>query len=104
MTPGIEAIISAVIWIESRGVATAVNGCNVGLMQVCTRWTRATAAELRDPEINRREGERILRAWRRQAGGDWSRALAAYNCGWGGLRGRCGQSYAARVLRLARSL
>ena len=36
--------------------------------------------------------------------GDWGKALAAYNCGWGGLRGTCGKHYAARVLRLARSL
>lgn len=104
MTPGIEAIISAVIWVESRGVATAVNGCNRGLMQVCTRWAHCTPDQLYDPEINRREGERILRAWLRHAHGDWHRALAAYNCGRRGLDGKCGNTYARRVLRLARAL
>jgi hypothetical protein len=73
-------------------------------MQVCTRWARCKPDELYDPEINRREGERLLRYWYRHSHGDWGKALAAYNCGWGGLHGTCGKHYAARVLRLARSL
>jgi len=73
-------------------------------MQVCTRYAHCTPDELYDPEINRREGERLLRYWYRHSHGDWGKALAAYNCGWGGLRGTCGTHYAARVLRLARSL
>jgi soluble lytic murein transglycosylase-like protein len=102
--PGIEAIISAVIWVESRGVPTATHGCYRGLMQVCTRWAHCTPDELYNPEINRREGERLLRYWYRQGGNDWGKALAAYNCGWNGLKGKCGTAYANRVLRLARSL
>jgi len=73
-------------------------------MQVCTRWAHCTPDELYDPATNRREGERLLRYWYRQGGNDWGKALAAYNCGWNGLKGKCGTAYANRVLRLARSL
>jgi hypothetical protein len=48
--------------------------------------------------VNRREGIRLLRYWHGKAHGDWAFALAAYNCGWGGLKGKCGQGYARKVL------
>ena len=73
-------------------------------MQVCTRYAHCKPDELYDPVINRREGERLLLYWYRKGGNDWSKGLAAYNCGWGGLKGKCGTAYANRVLRLARSL
>ena len=100
----IDTVAAAVEQVESGGNPRAVRGCYRGLMQVCTRWAHCTPDELYNPEINRREGERLLRYWYRQGGNDWSKGLAAYNCGWGGLRGTCGKHYAARVLRLARSL
>lgn len=92
-------LLDAVEHIESRGdpAAVSASGC-VGLLQVCPQWSRYTAAQLRDPTINRLEGARMLRYWHRRAHGDWSRALAAYQCGNGGLRGTCGRGYARRVL------
>ncbi len=101
MTPALEAVVAAVIWIESGGVATAKSGCYRGLMQVCTKWAHCAPDELYDPETNKREGTRLLLFWKRKAGGDWAKALAAYNCGWGGLKGKCGTGYAARVLTRA---
>lgn len=94
----IDTVAAAVEQVESRGNPRAVRGCYRGLMQVCTRWAHCTPDELWDPDINRREGKRILGYWLKKAKGDWAFALAAYNCGWAGLRGKCGTGYARRVL------
>lgn len=97
-------VVVAVEHVESRGNPTVVSrdGC-VGLMQINPRWSKYTAEQLKDPETNRSEGRRLLRYWHRQARGSWLLTLAAYRCGWGGLKGRCGTKYARIVLRLARS-
>lgn len=96
-------LLDAVQHIESRGnpAVVSASGC-VGLLQVCPRWSQFSAAQLRDPDINRAEATRLLLGWHRRAHGDWSRALAAYRCGNRGLRGKCGQTYARRVLARAR--
>lgn len=95
----VDTVAAAVEQVESGGNPRAVRGCYRGLMQVCTRWAHCTPDELFDPEINRREGKRILAYWYRKSGQDWAYALAAYNCGWNGLKGKCGMSYAKKVLR-----
>ena len=94
----IDAIAAAVEQVESRGQWWAKSGCHRGVMQVCTRWAKVAPAMLWIPEVNRREGKRLLLYWYGKAGGDWSRAIAAYNCGWRGLKGNCGKTYARRVL------
>lgn len=96
----LDQVAIAVEYAESRGVATAVSrdGC-VGLMQINPRWSKYSAEELLDPTINRAEGKRLLRYWYKQAKGSWLLTLAAYRCGWGGLKGRCGVGYARHVLR-----
>ena len=95
----LEQIVAAVEHVESRGDPTAVSrdGC-VGLMQINPKWSKYTAEQLKDPEINRAEGKRLLRYWYRQARGSWLLTLAAYRCGWGGLKGRCGVKYARVVM------
>lgn len=99
----LNAIVAAVIHLESRGNPDVVSrdGC-VGLMQVHPRWTKYSAEQLKDPAVNRQEGTRLLKYWLRRAHGNWPRALAAYNCGWRGLEGKCGTGYAQRVCQLAR--
>lgn len=98
----LDAIVAAVIHLESRGNPDVVSrdGC-VGLMQVHPRWSHFTHAQLLDPETNKSEGRRLLKYWLRRAHGSWPRALAAYNCGWRGLEGKCGTGYARRVCRMA---
>jgi hypothetical protein len=98
----VDTIAAAVEVVESRGEWWAQRGCHRGVMQVCTRWAHVPAAQLWLPVANRREGVRLLRYWHAKAGGDWQRALAAYHCGWAGLRDQCGRSYAARVLEVMR--
>lgn len=100
----VHDVAAAVEVVESGGQWWAQRGCHRGVMQVCTRWARVPAAQLWLPVVNRAEGVRLLRYWHAKAGGDWSRALAAYNCGWAGLRGKCGRGYAARVQEVARWL
>lgn len=97
----IDTVAAAVEVVESGGNPHAVRGCHRGLMQVCTRWAQVDPDLLWDPATNRAEGRRILIYWYGRAHGDWSRALAAYNCGWNGLAGKCGGAYARRVLRAA---
>lgn len=101
----IQAVAAQVEYVESRGNSTVVSrdGC-VGLMQINPRWSKYTAEQLKDPETNRAEGRRLLRYWHRQARGSWLLTLAAYRCGWGGLKGQCGTRYAKLVLRRARAL
>lgn len=84
-------------WVESKA------GC-VGLMQVCPKWSTRTRAELFDPAVNRAEGQRMLEYWLTRSHQNWRRALASYNCGNAGLRGKCGKGYARKVLRVAKEL
>lgn len=99
MPPG---LLDAVEHVESRGNPWAVShsGC-IGLLQVCPRWASVPAWSLFIPAVNRAEGARQLADWYRR-GGSWRKAAAAYRCGWTGLRGECGQTYARRVLAAAR--
>lgn len=98
----LPAIVRAVEYTESRGNPTVVSrdGC-VGLMQINPKWSKYTAAQLKNPSVNRAEGIRLLRYWHRHSGGSWLLTLAAYRCGWGGLSGKCGKTYAQIVLRRA---
>lgn len=98
-------LLDAVEWQESRGnpAAVSASGC-IGLLQVCPRYSHYTAAQLRDPSINRMEGARMLRYWHNRARGNWTLALAAYRCGNRGLRGTCGQGYARLVLVRLRAI
>lgn len=97
----VPAIVYAVEQVESGGRWWVELGGCVGVMQINPRWSKHTRAELFNPDLNRAEGERILKVWLKRSGGNWRRALAAYNCGNEGLRGKCGGGYAATVLRLA---
>jgi len=101
----IETVAEAVEQLESGGAWWAVSrsGC-VGVMQICPRWADVPRNHLLIPEINRREGIRLLRYWHNKAHGDWWATLAGYRCGWSGLRGKCGHRYAGAVIRLARKL
>jgi len=94
----VDTVAAAVEQVESRGEWWAERGCHRGVMQVCTRWSKLDPARLWLPDDNRREGRRLLAYWYRQRH-DWAYALAAYRCGWAGLRGRCGAGYARLVLK-----
>jgi len=97
------ALLAAVEHIESRGAWTAKSsaGC-IGVMQVCPRFSPVKPNWLLwIPVINRAAGAHALSYWHKRAHGNWSLALAAYNCGNAGLRGRCGRGYARRVLSIA---
>lgn len=96
----IDTVAAAVEQVESRGEWWAQRGCHRGVMQVCTRWSKLPSARLWIPDDNRREGKRLLAYWYRHSGHDWAYALAAYRCGWAGLRGECGHGYARKVLGL----
>lgn len=97
--PNLDAVAAAVEYVESGGQWWARNGCHRGVMQVCTRWAHVPAAWLWYPEVNRAEGRRLLTYWWGKSGHRWAYALAAYNCGWRGLKGKCGTGYARAVLR-----
>lgn len=96
----IQAVAAQVEYAESRGNPTVVSrdGC-VGLMQINPKWSKYTAEQLKDPAVNRAEGIRLLRYWYRQAKGSWLLTLAAYRCGWGGLKGQCGRGYSRAIIR-----
>ena len=98
----IDTVAAAVEQVESRGEWWAERGRYRGVMQVCTRWSKVPPAQLWIPDINRSEGKRLLLYWYSKSNHDWAYALAAYNCGWGGLAGKCGKGYAAKVLSVAR--
>lgn len=98
----INTVAAAVEQVESRGEWWAQRGCHRGVMQVCTKWAKILPARLWIPEDNRREGKRLLVYWHNKAHGNWWTALAAYNCGWAGLAGKCGKGYASKVLGIAR--
>ena len=98
-------VAAAVEQVESEGHWWVESSSHcVGVMQVCPKWSERTRAELFDPEVNRHEGRRMIHYWLTKSHHNWHRALAAYNCGWGGLRGKCGGGYARRVLRMAKNL
>jgi len=95
-----EAIVEAVIEVESRGKPGVVSssGC-VGLMQVLPSTGRAlgyTRADLLDPVKNREAGTKYLEMMLDLCGGDLPCALASYNKGYG--RRHLGREYARRVL------
>lgn len=95
----IDTVAAAVEVVESGGqwYSVSKSGC-VGVMQVCPQWSKLPRNWLLIPWINRREGTRILFYWYKKSKGKWTYALAAYNCGYGGLKGRCGMGYARKVL------
>lgn len=99
----LDAVAVAVEAVESEGHwwVRSRSG-NRGVMQVHPKWAAVPPAMLWVPEVNRAEGRRLLTYWHKQAHGHWAFALAAYNCGWSGLKGRCGTRYAQRVLRVVR--
>lgn len=100
-----KQIIESVEYAESRGSWTAKSkaGC-IGVMQICPRWSAVRPRWLLwIPVVNRVEGARQLAHWHHRAHGNWKRAIAAYRCGNAGLRGKCGQVYARRVLASARA-
>lgn len=94
----IDTVAAAVEIVESGGQWYAERGNCRGVMQVCTPWAKVAPSMLWIPEVNRREGLRILSFWYRKSNYDWAFALAAYNCGWNGLEGKCGMGYARKVL------
>lgn len=98
----VEVVAIAVEAVESGGRWWVQNGPCVGVMQINPRWSICTRAALFDPNVNRTEGRRMLAYWLKRSGGNWHKALAAYNCGNAGLRGECGQRYASRVWRLVK--
>ena len=91
----------AIEYAESGGDPWAKRGVCRGLWQVDSRWAsplvRKSPALLYDPETARAEGRRALRGWLRACGGDMTCALRGFRCGWAGVRGECGSSYAASV-------
>ena len=91
-------IIDSIEFQESRGeYFVKSNTTCTGLMQVDYRYTPVPRPLLRVPVINRVVGARALREWKRKTK-DMRRALAAYNCGYKGLDGKCGMGYASSVL------
>lgn len=101
----LDNVVAAVEQVESGGAwwAKSSAGC-IGVMQICPQWAHVPRTWLWHPEINRQEGRRLLTYWHRKARGNWAFALAAYNCGWAGLKGQCGVGYARLVLSKARKL
>ena len=94
-----DKIIDSVEFQESRGVySVRSNSSCTGLMQVNYRYTPFPRSLLRVPIINRTVGTRMLRNWKKRAGGNIRIALASYNCGNAGLKGICGRGYANSVL------
>lgn len=92
---GLEQVAVVVEMAETRGNPWQRNGCHIGAMQICHRFSTVPlpALLLWVPPINRIEGRRMLQYWLGRAGGDWRRAISAYRCGNAGLRLRCGQVY-----------
>lgn len=107
---------AAIEHVESRGHTLAVSRTGArGLWQVMPAWSRVPAWALHIPAVGRWEGCRILRRWRRRARARCRhegrgcrvmvRALAGYNAGGPGLRGRSsrGMQYARAVLGRAQA-
>lgn len=95
----------AIEYTESRGNPKVKNGPTMGLWQVdwhyASRPVRNDPSLLYLPAVARNEGRRMLWYWHGKCRGDMSCALAAYNCGYGGISGKCGRGYAKTVLRRA---
>lgn len=93
---------AALVHAESRGVPWVKNGPCMGLWQVNYRFAsplvRRYPALLYLPPIGQAEGRLALAYWRRQCRGRMRCALAAYTCGWSGVRGTCGGGYADGIL------
>jgi len=109
--PCSQSLSAAIEHVESRGHTLAVSRTGArGLWQVMPQWSRWPSWALHVPAIGRWEGCRILRRWqgraRRQCRREGRgcrvmvRALAGYNAGNAGLRGRSrrGMDYARAVL------
>ena len=99
-----EAIVEAVIEVESRGNPQVVSssGC-VGLMQVLPSTGRAlgyTRADLLDPVKNREAGTLYLGQMLDLFDGDMEKALAAYNAGPGNWHN--GLYYSRKVMETYR--
>jgi hypothetical protein len=96
----------ALEYTESGGVPTAKSGPYMGLWQVDPRWAsrpvRNDPSLLYIPAVARNEGRRLLHYWLGKSRGDMARALAAYQCGYGGLSGKCGKAYSVKVMRRAK--
>ena len=96
--------LASLIWMESRGRATAVGPVGaVGLMQVMPReagfaW-RPSREELLTPETNLFWGTRTLATVVGQGHGDIFNALAAYNGGWDQIQYRGPHIFATTILR-----
>lgn len=110
-----ERLMAAIEYTESRGNPWAESHTGaIGLMQVQPEWSPWPRLALYLPAVNRAEGCRVYRRWTRRAADrcTWERskgkrgckvkerALAAYNAGVHGLRGRSpdGRAYALAVL------
>lgn len=94
-----DKIIDSVEFTESRGEYTVKNnGSCTGLMQVNYHYTTVPRPLLKVPVINRAVGTKMLRDWYHKSGDNMKNTLAAYNCGYGGLRGSCGVGYANMTL------
>ena len=102
---------AAIEHVESRGHTLAVSRTGArGLWQVMPQWSRWPSWALHIPAVGRWEGCRILRRWQGRARARCRhegrrcdvmvRALAGYNAGNAGLRGRSrrGMDYARAVL------
>ena len=103
------ALIAAIIWTESGGMPDAVRHepsfgvSSYGLMQIASFDWRPVPELLLDPAFNVEFGARMLAQIIGLADGDMRLALAAYNCGFEGVRvNRCGKwggyVYADKVL------
>jgi hypothetical protein len=92
-------LVAAVIWKESRGLATerSIVGA-VGLMQLMPRPWRPSPEKLEDPWTNLFWGARALAHTIRDGNGELYYALAAYNGGWDQIHLRVTRGYATEVL------
>jgi hypothetical protein len=92
-------LVAAVIWKESRGIATARGPVGaVGLMGLMPFDWRPSAKELENPWTNLSWGARALAHTIRDGKGDVYYALAAYNGGWNQIHLRVTRRYATEVL------
>ena len=98
-----KPVVFALMAAETACMPYADDGLSVGLMAVTPRAWTASRDALFDPAVNVYWGMFILDSAIREANGDLTFALGAYNCGWESLRAdRCipggGLDYADAVL------
>lgn len=75
-------ILSAMIWHESRWLASAVSPAKAcGLTQVLAKYSPYTCKDLKDPALSITEGASILFFWYHKKG-DIHTALKCYNSGY----------------------